>query len=240
MEAVNLHFKCLDSTNTWCKQNYNQFDTKKMTLVTADQQMAGRGRFGRDWISPAFENVYASFTFFVAPNRKDIGNITQIMALSVIAVLKQLNFSAHVKWPNDIFINNKKIGGILCETVLQEKQLVVIVGIGLNINMERETLDQIGQPATSLFSESGEKYPVDSIIELIKKEFVKNIEIFIENGFSTFLDELKNNLMHKVGDPILINHQRGTFLRLDDDGALVIQKNNSEVQRHVAGEISFK
>lgn len=158
MKISQRHFSEIDSTNTWAKNNAHLLPPGKLTLITADTQTCGKGRLGRQWISPPKQNLYASFCFFIDKGRKDIGNISLLMAVSVSETLESLGFHPQIKWPNDILINGKKAGGILCELAElsgPSDQMCAIAGIGLNINMPLEQLNEIDQPATSLLQEGG-------------------------------------------------------------------------------------
>jgi BirA family transcriptional regulator, biotin operon repressor / biotin---[acetyl-CoA-carboxylase] ligase len=236
MEINCLHFECINSTNTWCKEHYAGFDATKITLVTAGQQLAGRGRFNRPWVSPAKQSIYATFTLFLPKQRKDIGNITQILALSAVKTLENKGFAARIKWPNDILLNNKKLGGILCETITTEKHLVVIIGIGINVNVPKKVLDEIGQPATSLWNESHSEHNLNEIIEELQNHFAKDMDLFIRDGFAPFRESFNKKIVHQAGDSIKINHQACVFEKIDEDGALIAVKDGRE-QKHVAGEV---
>lgn len=238
MEINCLHFDRLDSTNTWSKENYKSFDPKKITLVSADQQTAGRGRYKRHWLSPAGQNIYATFTIFVEKGRADIGNIAQVSALSTIKVLEEMDFSPLLKWPNDILINKKKVAGILCETMEEEEQLIMVVGIGLNINMPKETLEQINQPATSLTAEANKKFNVAEVLEALQNHFAQDIDLFLKVGFHPFLESYRRHVQHKKGDALTLNQQKGTFHMINTDGALVMCMEDGSEQKFFSGELS--
>lgn len=238
MEVNKIHFPRIDSTNTWSKENYKIFDSKKLNLVSADEQTAGRGRYKRCWLSPNSKNIYATFTFFIEKGRKDVGNIPQVLALSSIKTLLQYGFKGQLKWPNDIQINRKKVGGILCETVMEEKDLVVVIGIGLNINMELELLQQIDQPATSMLAESGNNFEVAQVLEVLKNYFKDDLDLFLKKGFLPFLEEYRHHIVHKKGDTLNINKQTGYFQSISQDGALILQTLEGKLSTTYSGEIS--
>ncbi len=240
MEINCLHFDVLDSTNTWSKENFNSFDPKKITLVTSSQQTAGRGRYKRPWISPPGQNIYATFTLFLEKTRTDIANLSQIAALSVVHTLEASGFNPFLKWPNDILIHKKKVAGILCETLMKDNLLVVIIGIGININMPSETCATIDQPATSLKVESGKEFSIASILQSLQKCFLNDIERFIEEGFSIFLNDYTKHLIHKKGDHLVLNGVRGTFQTIDKDGALIMQLEDGGEKKFFSGEIEIK
>jgi BirA family transcriptional regulator, biotin operon repressor / biotin---[acetyl-CoA-carboxylase] ligase len=236
MEINCLHFDCLDSTNTWSKENYKQFDPTRLTLVTANQQTAARGRYKRTWLAPAGQNIYASFTFFVRKEFPFITNSAQLMALSAAKVLEELGFNPRLKWPNDILINKKKMSGLLCETILDDQVWAVVVGIGININMPNELLEQIGQPATSLLVESGHMFDVQQILQKLQKQFSQDLNPFFREGFFPFLESYKKYLLHKKGDVLIIDHQKVIFQCMDNDGALVVLQEGVE-KKFYAGDL---
>lgn len=232
------HFACLCSTSTWSKENYKNFDQKKITLVTADQQTAGRGHYKRLWLSPPEQNIYATFTFFLDKGRKDLNNIAQVLALSAVKTLEKLNFHPTLKWPNDIQINKKKVGGVLCEMITDEDHCILLMGIGININMPLETLQQIDQPATSLMVERGKHLPIDQTIQSLQNHFVQDLALFLREGFSPFLEDYRKHIVHVIGDTLKIGEQKVTFKAINSDGALVIQDSNGKEQKLYAGEIT--
>ena len=82
------HFPVIDSTNTWAKRNVHLFDPDKITLVSAKEQTAGRGRIDHHWESPPTNNIYASFCFVIPPDNPSPNNLSQIMALTAARVAR--------------------------------------------------------------------------------------------------------------------------------------------------------
>jgi BirA family biotin operon repressor/biotin-[acetyl-CoA-carboxylase] ligase len=164
---IHHHFKVLDSTNDWAKQGMDQWDREGITLITAEEQTAGRGRFGKKWLSPPGQNLYATFIFFLEESQVELSQLVQLLAHSTTKMLKDCGFESTIKWPNDILVNSKKIAGILCEivTVPDSETRGIILGIGLNVNMPVESLSLIDQPATSLLAESGKTWDIATIVE---------------------------------------------------------------------------
>lgn len=240
MEIVYHHFITIDSTNTWAKLNCHLFDENKITLITADAQTAGRGRFKRKWVSPAYRNIYATFCFAFDPSRLDIGNIPQVMSLSVANVLRTFNLQPKLKWPNDLLLSNKKLGGILCETVSFENKFMIILGVGLNINMSAEDLEQIDQPATSLKNETGNDFEVKSVLKAIEKQFIVDFDLFLNRGFAPFLEEYKKLLWINSGELMSFHNNteviKGTFHSIKDDGSLILNIDGS-LQKFISGEV---
>lgn len=241
MELERKHFPIIDSTNTWAKHHASLLDPNKITLVTADEQTAGRGRFKRHWVSPKGLNVYATFCFFIEKHRPDIGNLPQILALATSQMLHELGFQPRLKWPNDVLLSNKKVAGILCETTPLSDHLCVILGIGLNVNMPREELDKIDRPATSLLVEKGKNYQVEDILQLLQAKFLSLLDLFIAEGFIPFLQNYKENMIHRSGDVIRFHDNRfiweGIFHSITHDGALTLQLPAGDLKTFRAGEI---
>lgn len=243
MEIIHKHFNTIDSTNNWAKKNAHEFDVKKMTLITADMQSAGRGRFNRTWVSPPHQNIYASFCFAIDKQRKDIGNLPQIMAISTALTLEKLEFKPKLKWPNDVLLDGKKVAGILSETTPFEDILWMIIGIGVNVNMPKELLQQIDRPAASLFSESHKEWDVDSVLTLLQEQFNKDLSLFLKDGFPSFLESYKVRMAHQKGDKIRFHDnmaiREGFFQEINDDGTLSLLLADSELKTFVSGEILF-
>lgn len=241
MNILRKHFIVIDSTNTWSKQHAHTFPHESLTVVTAEEQTAGRGRFNRHWESPPKQNVYATFNFFIEKHRNDIGNIPQILALSTAKMLEKLQFTPRFKWPNDLLLSEKKVGGILCETTPFSDTLCVILGIGLNVNMPLDLLERIDRPATSLLAESQQSYDLENIISLLIESFQNDLETFIDKGFYPFLPEYVSRLIHTKGSLIRFHDNRvlleGIYESINTDGSLNLRMPSGEIRRFVSGEI---
>lgn len=196
MDVVSRHFSSIDSTNSWAKLHLEEFDQNKITIITADSQTGGRGQFERKWLSPAGKNIYATFCFFMKIGRMDVVNIPQVLAISTAKALEIDGFDIKIKWPNDLILSGKKLGGILCETTTVGDKLGVVAGIGLNVNMELELLNKIDQPATSLANERGSEFDKNVIFKSITDLFCKDIELFLKEGFTPFQETLNQYLLN--------------------------------------------
>jgi len=241
MDIIRKHFTTIDSTNTWAKQNAERLEHDKVTLITADEQTAGRGRFKRSWESPPGLNIYATFCIFMEKHRMDIGNLPQVLSISATKVLQVLGFHSKLKWPNDVMISGKKAAGILCETTPLSDHLCVVLGIGLNVNMPKEILIKIDRPATSLLAEDGVKRDVEAVTQMLQKQFMQDLEIFLDEGFHPFLDTYKKFLIHAPGDIIHFHDNRvvwiGGFKSINENGSLSLELESGVIKTFIAGEI---
>ncbi|NGX53709.1 MAG: Bifunctional ligase/repressor BirA [Chlamydiae bacterium] len=193
MEIIHFHFERLVSTNDWAKEQITTFDPQKLTIITADKQTKARGRYGREWVSPEKCNLTASFCFFLKEN--DGVASTHLMALSLVEMLEKKGVHALIKWPNDLLVDGKKIAGILCETIPLSGQFGLIVGVGLNINMDRKALKAIAQPATSLFLETGERGDIQETLVELEEQFATSLETYLKEGFAPFQTSLQRYLL---------------------------------------------
>ena len=144
-----IQLQTVDSTNDYAKREIKTFLQDEVTLIVANAQTHGRGQFDRKWISPK-GNLIATFVYFLSDYPKDLITLPVTMAMKMKNLLKTYGVNSSIKWPNDLYVDKKKIGGILCETVQVENKVAVIIGIGLNVNMEEEVLKTIPTDATSM------------------------------------------------------------------------------------------
>jgi len=239
-EVTHIHLKVVPSTNTWAKENYTHFDTNKVTRITASEQTQGRGRFNRSWISPKDVNIYATYFFSIKKNGADLNNLSQLLCLSVVKMLHHQKLSPQIKWPNDVLIHGKKIAGILCEVIDLKEQHGVVIGAGINVNMSKEDLDLIDQPATSLLKEAGEVLSLDFILSLLDQFFLQDLQLYKAEGFKPFYKTYDSLLTHK-GQPVTL-HQggetiTGTLHSLNPDGRLNLLLDTGEIKTVSTGEI---
>lgn len=240
MNINKIHFSTIGSTNTWAKENVHNFEAGKITLVTADEQTAGRGRFKRRWESPANQNVYATFCFTWGKLGPEIGNIPQILAISAAEALEEMGFEPKLKWPNDIMLSDKKVSGILCETTTNDGTLWIIVGIGINVNMPLDLLQQIDRPATSLMVERGAAMDRQQVLDLLCQHFQHNLENFVKHGFAYFLENYKSRVSSLMGKQVRFHDNQtvweGIFHSIKDDGSLNLQQASGAIKNFIAGE----
>ena len=198
MEIIEFHFPHLSSTNSYAKEHLSNFQRDKITLISADEQTAGRGRYGgRRWVCPKGEGLLLSFVFFIPEEQQEPLSLTHVLSLSVVEVLKSFGVEGKIKWPNDVLVRGKKIAGILCETVHLPPSFGVVIGIGLNVNMPLETLQEVGQPATSLLDQLGKKVDVGVVKEALIASFSSKLDLFLQKGFAPFQQEFRHYLLFK-------------------------------------------
>lgn len=155
-------------------------------------------------------------------------------------MLREKGFPAQIKWPNDILVHEKKIGGVLMETVSQEGLTAIILGIGLNINMEPAALQAIDQPATSLLDLSGKVWNIPQVLEALLSQFLTHFEVLKNEGFSAFRQPFEELLFHRGQEIICrdgIRTLKGICHALAPDGRLQLLLPSGELQAVAAGEL---
>jgi BirA family biotin operon repressor/biotin-[acetyl-CoA-carboxylase] ligase len=139
----------LNSTNSFLKQHCSSLPD--YSVIWADEQTEGRGRFTRIWNSqPGLDLTFSLLLPLTSLEQKRRQNITQIAALSIAQALEVYGLKPSVKWPNDVLIHGKKISGILCEITETDERVYGVLGIGINVNNTEKFLASLDIPATSL------------------------------------------------------------------------------------------
>jgi len=223
MQIEEIHFETIDSTNAYAKRECRFFPTDRIICVSADEQTAGVGRYGRKWVSPKGVNLYATLCFKLPQNLPDLGCLAILAAYSLASLLLESGLRPKIKWPNDVRLNGKKVSGILCETIFEPKEVQVLLGIGVNVNMGKKDLDRIDQPATSLKEETGKTWDRAALLKRYLRHFEADLERFKAQGFAPFHGPVEQILAFK-GETVRCfdgeNEWSGVLRSLGTDGCL--------------------
>lgn len=231
MKIEYYHSETIDSTQTLAKRLKGTLNQNAMTVISADEQTAGKGRSDKVWISPKGENLYISFVLFV-DSTPFLANAAQAACLAVTDVLQEYNIKdIGIKWPNDVLVNGKKIAGVLVETSMHDSKICVIIGIGLNINSKKDAWSTISRDITSMTLETCKKLNIQDIKRILEDKILKRLFVVIEKGFSSIEKEYNDLLIHKINDEIIINSKVvGTFQYISSKGALAVKLSNDIVK----------
>lgn len=164
---IEIFLDTIDSTQVYAKAHWKTFDPEGLTCITAEEQTAGRGQFQRSWISPRGAGLYVTFYFTLPARSLQLTSLAQRMAHTVADMMKSL--SPEIRWPNDVLIRGKKIAGALCDTVFEGDLVHCFLGVGINVNMRAESLQQIDQPATSLLLETGHPWDRKALLRQLQE-----------------------------------------------------------------------
>jgi BirA family biotin operon repressor/biotin-[acetyl-CoA-carboxylase] ligase len=167
-------FPQLDSTNRWALQQAQCGE-----LCLAEQQTAGRGRRGREWQSPSGVNIYFSLRWCFGRVPEHLPMLGLVVGLAVAEALGDAGLQGHgLKWPNDLYHQGRKLGGILLEAVGSLGQ--VVVGIGLNVNMLPDAGGMIDQPWTSVQALAGIPCDRNLMISRLLNRLLLRLQAFLQ------------------------------------------------------------
>lgn len=236
------HFDILDSTNIKAKEMANS--EAEGTVIIAEQQTMGKGRVGRSWTSAKGKGIYMSIILKPKINPIKIPRITLIGAAAVNIALKEMDIQSLIKWPNDIVINGKKVCGILTEMNPHINDNHVIIGIGINANLNPEDIpDKLKEKATSLKIVAGRDIDRKRLIDFILKNFEALYYEFInEDNLNNTIEICKSNSAIigkeiKVISGDIIRH--GKAIDINKEGELVVEFETG-VETIFSGEISIR
>lgn len=236
MEATKIiELDEVDSTNKYLKENYNEFDNG--TVVSARYQSAGKGRLDRSFVADKDENITLSILLKDEYSYFNFERLSILAGVSLCKTLEKFDFKPSIKWPNDVIIDNKKVAGILLESVSVEKIASLVVGVGLNVN---QVIFSDLPNATSLKAVSHKTYDLSTIKSAFLKEFFKEYSAFLM-GQNYFMNYAKkhNFLLNKVVDAIINNLKtKVTVLDILSNGHLLVSKNNKLIELNT-GEVTF-
>ena len=149
----------VESTNT-ALRDLARAGADEGTVVLAEAQRHGRGRLGQEWFSPAGVNLYASVLFRERIAPREAGPFSLIAGLALADAVKALGVYPAIKWPNDVLVDGKKVGGSLAECVIRDETVdFLVLGVGVNLNVQpgslRHALGEAAAAATSLSTAIG-------------------------------------------------------------------------------------
>ena len=194
-----FEYEKLNSSNDFLIEKGAEF--KHGDIIYCLEQEKGRGRGSKKWISGKGKGLTFSILLEVEKwEIEKIGNIPQIIALTISEVLKVYNIQSKLKWPNDVLVEEKKIAGILSESKRFNNKKYLISGIGININFSEEELkESINQASCSIYSLTKNYQGIKEVLLQFIHIFCSNFEKLKENGFEIFLEKWKekSNLIGK-------------------------------------------
>ena len=247
MPIQQLFIATVDSTNNYLRRKLDEgYKAEGMLIVSTDNQTAGRGQRGNSWESEPGKNLMFSILTHpsvVPASRQFI--ISQAMALAILHVLKSIS-PLHsqrftVKWPNDIYYDNSKLGGTLIECDLQGKNIDnCIIGTGLNVNQTRFVSD--APNPISLKQIFGREFDRDVLLSAIIKEFADIYSQLTDGQATAVREEYTANLYRREGfHPYADAH--GTFhariAGIEESGHLLLLDDEGITRRYEFKEVRF-
>lgn len=214
------------------------------SVFLAEQQTAGRGRRGRQWVSPFGRNIYLSIVWGFEGGVQALEGLSLAVGVAVRRALeaccvKELQF----KWPNDLLWQKKKIGGILLEVLGDPAGFCqVVVGVGINVNMPGDAGLQIEQDWVDLAQASSTDVSRNRLVAELVKEIFALLDAYQQRGFSSYRDEWMSHdaFLNQPINLILMNNTvQGIARGVDQTGALLVE-SEGELRAYSGGEVSVR
>ncbi|MDE2967251.1 MAG: biotin--[acetyl-CoA-carboxylase] ligase [Chloroflexota bacterium] len=212
------------------------------TVVVADEQTAGRGTKGRIWVSPPGQSIHT--TLILRPSIDELKRLSIISPVATTdAVRETTSLQPTIKWPNDIQMEHRKMGGILIEADWSEGQPgYALVGIGLNVNFDPAPwATQIDRPATSLMIELGQRQRREPVLAALLNAFEQR---YRQSGAAELHDTWisRLNTLNKDVTVTLTGGEAidGRAIGVDDAGALIVETADGARRTFIAGEVTLR
>jgi BirA family biotin operon repressor/biotin-[acetyl-CoA-carboxylase] ligase len=239
-ERVNLDILLSHSSTNDYLTSFKESAHQNYHICLAEHQTAGRGRRGKVWVSPFAKNISFSAGFLLGGGVEVLSGLSLVVGVAVAKTLESLGIkNVGLKWPNDVFVGDKKIAGILLELSGEATtNWNVICGIGLNVHMDKNDGVSIDQEWCSLTdSISIER---NFVISKLLAQLVEVLELFKVEGFQSFMSEwARFDVLSGEKVVVTPNGVEGYVVGVNMQGALLIKSVNGE---HVinAGEVSVR
>jgi BirA family biotin operon repressor/biotin-[acetyl-CoA-carboxylase] ligase len=236
----------VDSTNSVLLARPNPpFGTCEVLL--AEYQTAGRGRRGRAWLAPPGGSICLSLCWSFREVPRDLGALGLVIGVCALRALKESGLDdARLKWPNDIVVDGKKLGGILIELRAESAgPASVVIGIGLNVALGGEVLQAIGETGVAAIDlvSAGLKQPSrNALAAVLITQIVRGLPIFEKDGLKAFAEEWRGADAlrgRQIDVHTLEGVSRGLARGIDLHGALVVETPQG-VRRFISGDVTVR
>ncbi|MBL4580525.1 MAG: biotin--[acetyl-CoA-carboxylase] ligase [Gammaproteobacteria bacterium] len=232
-------FEEIDSTNSELLRQIQAGSTENQVVI-ASSQTAGRGRRGRQWLSPKNGGIYLSLARHFSMDANALQALSLVTAISVLEALKELGAQGlQLKWPNDVLFEKKKLAGILLELQQKEALRFVVFGIGVNIELSADSMERIDRPVTDLNSIINEPPSRVILVAALLNRLCRNLENYESSGFSSFEARWNELDCYRMIDIEIQNGESrliGKSLGVDSEGSLLLQTAKG-IQRINGGEV---
>lgn len=227
-----IHYAELSSTQLGCRDLAAEYPAP--LILTAGRQAAGRGRFDRRWESP-LGNFYGSLLW-------PAGGAPQLalleLAVQTVGYLQELGVEARLKWPNDIIVNECKLAGLIGELFYYQEQPLLILGLGLNVNIEPEGPVRYG--ATSLKRLLGHDLPIIEFRKNFCPYLAGHMPLEIDaaslkSRYAALCDTLGHTISLDLGHKKVVH---GQAVALDEDFGLIIEDEFGKRQAYSSGDVN--
>ena len=237
-------FEEIGSTNDEAKRNLEEIENFNDSLaILSEKQTSGRGRSGKTWESPANVNVYLSFGWRSSLMPSDLEGLSLASGVEISNHLDSVIAEPlKIKWPNDLFLSERKTGGILVETTSSKKGTNIVIGVGLNVLMTDKEKNSIDQDWTSLSIHFDKEFDRNQIAGLMLEALFHIKNDFESKGFSYYKDRfeelnlLKNKECLATIEDVSL---KGLAEGITENGELILNENG-KIHRLRYGDVSIR
>ncbi|HUU75842.1 MAG TPA: biotin--[acetyl-CoA-carboxylase] ligase [Methanoregulaceae archaeon] len=236
------YFESTPSTIWVGKKLASEVDPEKLhgLVIIAEEQTGGIGRLGRSWVSP----IGGIWITIVLKPKIPIDHVVMVtMAASIAvarAIRKEFDLGALIKWPNDVYIGDDKVAGLLLELSAEADTIhYCLLGIGIDVNISPSQLESVPSSVTSISAEVGHDVDRASFLARILREFESRYLLIEAEEYEAVIQEWKSfscTLEHRVRINTLKSRFEGEAIDIDEHGALLIRKDNGKIERVIAGD----
>lgn len=233
----------LESTNQLALETARQFP-QQSRLILAERQTAGRGRRGRQWLSPFGRNLYLSLYWWYDAMPEALGSLSLFVAVKLALCLEANGVpQCELKWPNDVRYQGKKLAGILLEMQGEAGGgCGIVIGMGINLDMQDVATESIGQPWTDVVSVTGKTIDRHAFTVQLVLSLIEGIRQLSQSSFNACLaDWQQRDVLY--GKPVRLESPNemveGIAKGIDATGALLLERNG-QMQRYLSGEVSVR
>lgn len=239
------YFDSIDSTNVKAKELANDGEADGAVVISEEQTM-GKGRLGRSFISPKGKGIWMSIILRPEIEPQSASIITQIAAAAVNSAAAEMEIKTQIKWPNDIIVNDKKVCGILTEMNAELTNInYVIIGIGININVDEEDFtEEVRKKAGSFKTETGKSIDRKKFLAAFLNNFEELYESFIVNNNIKKTIKICRDNSVLIGKEINVikrgNAVKAKALDINDEGLLIVEYESGKTENLISGEVSIR
>jgi len=234
----------VDSTNDYLLSQINTAEPKNIACFS-ERQTKGRGRRGREWVSPFANNIYHSLLWYFDKDPTELMGLSLAVAVMVSRALNNYGIQdgLELKWPNDIFWQSQKLSGILIEMMGEPHEAcAVVIGIGINTRLSDEKIETLNRPVTSIEKITGRQANRNQLAGLLLNSLIEGLQQFENDGLSPFLKEWRALDKFRGKMVTLSSVTRsitGIMQDVSERGELLLSNNEGDTQRYLSGEVSL-
>ena len=210
-------------------------------LILTEFQSAGRGRRGKVWLGDYGRNIAMTLGIELQTNLNALGGLSSVVGLALLQALELEGVDAQLKWPNDVWVKEQKLAGILVELVPTKTGTLAVVGIGINADLTNAQASKIDQSVTSL-RRLGASISRDDLVVAVCTSLLENFDVYSRDGFAPFLEAFDSaHCLHDQAAILVLGgeSQEGIVRGVDITGGLRFEQNG--VTRVVSsGEVSLR